>query len=140
MKQLSLIFTIALILCNCSAKNRFPDPYQGFEHRTAEHGYWKEITKSKDSIEELHLHSKGISITYNPFETYKDYWGAYDLREQKTKIHLTVAGGNRLPDFKEVTGNFTQIGSDLLTIKGIALDYRRPGKKNFRFQRFHPNQ
>jgi hypothetical protein len=40
----------------------------------------------------------GFSVTFQPFESYKDYWGGYLLHQETGALTLTVTGGNlRLP-------------------------------------------
>jgi hypothetical protein len=108
-------------------------------HTTPEHGYWKEVSSDKELIGELHFHTKEVSITCNPFETYKDYWGSYAMDNSQKEIRITVDGGNKLPDFLKATGNFKRIGDNEISISGIAFDSRRPTKKQFRFERLRPN-
>ena len=135
MTRIGMFFGIVALLVGCTA-NRFPDPYAGFEHSAQEQGYWKEVTTDEEKINELHLHSKGISITYTPFETYKDYWGKYSLTDERHQIHVKIEGGNKLPGFEEATGRFVEIQSDEIRITGIRMDSRRPNKTDFRLERF----
>ena len=130
-----MFFGIVALLVGCTG-NRFPDPYAGFEHAAQEQGYWKEVTPDEENIKELHLHTKGISITYMPFETYKDYWGTYSLTDDRNQIQIVIEGGNTLPGFDEATGNFVEERSNEIRITGIRLDSRRPSKTDFRFERF----
>jgi hypothetical protein len=74
MKPAAITLLGCALLCGCDS-NRLPEPYAGYTHSSAEHGYWREATDNNPRIGELHLHSKGVSVTYEPFETYKDYWG-----------------------------------------------------------------
>lgn len=136
----SIFILVALLMVGGCSKNRIPDPYAGFEHASAEQGYWKEVTSDKETIGELHFHSKGFSLTYNPFESYKDYWGDYTINEKRGEIRLNVETGNRLPGFSKATGSFQRVGGDEIEISGIGLDSRRSTKERFRFERFHPNQ
>jgi hypothetical protein len=138
MKPLLPILATLLLLGGCS-NNRLPEPYTGFVHTSPEHGYWKEVASDKQLIGELHFHTKGFSITYNPFETYKDYWGSYTMDNSQTEIRITVDGGNKLPEFPKATGDFHQKIHNEISISGIALDSRRPNKKQFRFERLRPN-
>ena len=133
------ILATLLVLVGCS-NNRFPDPYAGFVHASPEHGYWKEVANDKQLVGELHFHTKGFSITYNPFETYKDYWGSYSIDESQAEIRITVDSGNKIPEFPKAIGIFQQKGKNEILISGIALDSRRPGKKQFRFERFNSHK
>ena len=138
MKPAVITLLACVLLCGCDS-NRLPDPYAGYTHSSAEHGYWREATDNKPRIGELHLHTKGVSVTYEPFETYKDYWGTYVLNANQGKISLEVDGGNKLPTFGKASGEFSLSG-DSLEIRGVSLDSRRPDVRVFRFIRFHPNQ
>lgn len=135
-----IFMLVALIAVGGCSHQLFLDPYSGFEHTTAEQGHWKEVTSDKEAIGELHFHSKGFSITYSPFESYKDYWGIYTVNEQQDEIRLNVDGGNRLPEFSKASGRFQKVGGNEIRISGIGLDSRRPAKDYFRFERFHSDQ
>ncbi len=139
MKNLISPLVVLLLVSGCS-QNRLPDPYAGFKHDDVAQGYWKEVSSDDKSIRELHFHTKGFSVTYSPFESYKDYWGTYTLNEKKDKIRFTVDGGNRRPEFIKATGAFQQQGKDEIRIDGIALDSRKPTKNHFRFERFRSDQ
>ena len=39
----------------------------------------------------------GFSVTFQPFESYKDYWGGYRLDQATGALSLTVTGGNMTP-------------------------------------------
>ncbi|MGC6466437.1 MAG: hypothetical protein ACON38_16960 [Akkermansiaceae bacterium] len=132
-----VLVALGAVFVSCSP-NTFPDPYAGFEHVSSEQGYWKELTSGEEQIRELHLHSKGFSVTFQPFETYKDYWGPYALGDDRRSIKLDVDGGNDLPAFEEGSGRFVEKGNQEIRIDGIVLDKRRPFQKSFRFQRFEP--
>lgn len=134
MTRIGILLAVIALLFGCT-ENRFPDPYAGFEYIGHEQGYWKEVTTDDEKIGELHMHSKGISITYIPFETYKDYWGEYALTKGGDRIHIEIAGGNELPGFEEASGTLKN-RSDEIRITGIRLDSRRPEKMDFRFERF----
>lgn len=138
MKNPISILVALFMVCGCS-KNQFPDPYAGFKHPSAEHGYWREITNDRQSIGELHFHSKGFSLTYNPFETYKDYWGSYTLNE-KNEIEFTIDSGNKLPAFAKASGKLQKVAGDEINISGIGMDSRRPSKVDFCFKRINPKQ
>jgi hypothetical protein len=138
MKPAAITLLTCALLCGCSS-DRLPKPYAGYTHSSAEHGYWREATDNKPRIGELHLHANGISVTYEPFETYKDYWGVYVLNANQENISLNVDGGNKLPTFSKASGKFSLSG-DSLEIRGVSLDSRRPELKIFRFSRFHPSQ
>jgi hypothetical protein len=130
---------LAIIMVSGCSKNRLPDPYAGYKHTSVEHGYWREITNDKQYIGELHFHAKGFSVTYNPFETYKDYWGSYTLNE-KNEIGFTVDSGNQLPAFTNASGKVEKADGDEISISGISMDSRRLSKVDFHFKRIIPKQ
>jgi hypothetical protein len=48
----------------------------------------------------------GFSVTWFPFETYKDYWGEYSLNESDGTLQLKVAGGNYIPSDLDLSGAY----------------------------------
>lgn len=49
-------------------------------------------------IEELVFHADGsFSVTWTPFEVYRDYWGTYTYDLETGSIDLEVTGGNHVP-------------------------------------------
>jgi len=66
-------------------------------------GFWSqksvECTGDRQPIEpvrELHFDDKGgYSVTFIPFETYKDYWGDFTLNAATGDLAMTYEGGNR---------------------------------------------
>lgn len=138
MKPAAITLLTCALLCGCSS-DRLPKPYAGYTHSSAEHGYWREATDNKPRIGELHFHANGLSVTYEPFGTYTDYWGVYVLDANQENISLNVDGGNKLPTFSKASGKLLLSG-DSLEFRGVSLDARRPELKIFRFSRFYPNQ
>ena len=61
------------------------------------------------SVQELHFDaSGGFSVTWIPFEVYKDYWGTYTYDLATGALSLTVEGGNYVPpDVRASAGSFT---------------------------------
>jgi hypothetical protein len=39
-----------------------------------------------------------FTVTWTPFELYKDYWGTYDYDLASGALSLQVEGGNYIPD------------------------------------------
>ena len=135
-----LIPALAVVLTSCEHRLEDVDPYAGFNHPSAEHGYWAEVGDASHRIRELHLHSKGFSVTYEPFETYKDYWGTYSCDPVSGIFHLSVESGNAVPEFKGASGTIRMPDAEHLTISGIRLDGRRSRSTTFKFLRFTPNR
>lgn len=46
----------------------------------------------------------GFSVTFLPFETYKDYWGSYAWDPDTGRLRLTVVGGNFVPGNLDLEG------------------------------------
>jgi hypothetical protein len=59
-------------------------------------------------IEELILRPTGqFSVTWLPFETYKDYWGRYEYDRATGRLKFQVEGGNRVPPGIDLDGRAT---------------------------------
>ena len=46
----------------------------------------------------------GFSVTFQPFESYKDYWGGYLLHRETGALTLKITGGNRQPPWLDLEG------------------------------------
>lgn len=61
-------------------------------------GYWRQSRESCEEethIEELVFNADGtFSVTWTPFETYKDYWGTYNYNAETGQLDLEVETGN----------------------------------------------
>jgi hypothetical protein len=68
-------------------------------------------------INELIFSADGtFSVTWMPFESYKDYWGRYDFDTETSELSLTVKSGNDIPeDVRSGTVRFTETGFALET-------------------------
>jgi hypothetical protein len=140
MSRLVKFLSISAILVGCKSPNRLPDPYAGFNHTEPEHGYWREVSTSADSIGELHLHSQGFAVTFQPFETYKDYWGTYSYDVNRRQIRFEVDGENKPIGFEKASATLSLQDENKLEISGVVLDPRRPAASSFTFVRFHPGK
>jgi len=69
----------------------------------------------------------GFSVTWIPFEVYKDYWGtyAYDLRQGT--LDLVVTGGNYIPDDVDGRGLFSLDEQGHLILQDMWLGHPRDG-------------
>lgn len=68
------------------------------------------------------------SVTWAPFETYKDYWGAWRYDARSRMLTLTVDGGNRIPS--DVAGSGEVRADDRqLTLGAISLGSPREGER-----------
>jgi hypothetical protein len=61
----------------------------------------------EERIGELRFDADGtFSVTWMPFEIYKDYWGSYQFDSQQGTLHLDVEGGNYVPEDVDGSGSF----------------------------------
>ncbi|MEZ5955301.1 MAG: hypothetical protein R3C13_13480 [Hyphomonas sp.] len=64
-------------------------------------GTWRqdgEGCPADSAIQELVFTGGGdFSVTWTPFEVYKDYWGTYALDTETGAIRLDIEGGNQVP-------------------------------------------
>jgi hypothetical protein len=61
----------------------------------------------EEAIEELIFFADGtFSVTWFPFESYKDYWGTYTFDLAQGTLELTVTGGNTIPPDVDGQGRF----------------------------------
>jgi len=81
-------------------------------------GYWRqtsEIPCGTDQplapampINELYFGADGrFTVTWQPFETYRDYWGTYTYDVTAGQLKLLVTGGNYVPRDLHGTGGFS---------------------------------
>ena len=80
-----------------------------------------------EKVDELDFGDSGFfSVTYAPFETYKDYWGRAKFDLGKGDIAFTVERGNFVPPGLDLEGKVLLEGTQL-TIREIWLGDRAPG-------------
>jgi len=74
-----------------------------------------------EPIRELIFDAGGeFSVTRQPFEAYKDYWGRYHHDPEHGTITFTPAGGNRIPEALQLSGRVILQGTTL-TLEQIQL-------------------
>jgi len=72
-------------------------------------------------VRELIFEADGrYSVTWLPFETYKDYWGRYRYNPHTQALALTVEGGNYNPPDRVLAGQ-ARVEDHALTLSGISL-------------------
>ncbi len=54
----------------------------------------------------------GFGVTFNPFESYVDYWGTYDYDAASGRLVMTVTGGNDIPAALDLDGTAMRIDGD----------------------------
>lgn len=83
-----------------------------------------------DYIEELVFKADGtFSVTWLPFECYKDYWGTYSSDTRTRRLRLNVQGGNNVPADLDGDGTFAIDDSGRLTLKDICLGSKAANAK-----------
>lgn len=85
----------------------------------------QEALPPANPVQELLFWADGtFSVTWKPFETYRDYWGTYTYRKEKGKIRFKVEGGNNIPANIDGEGYLTLKKNGDLILKGIWLGNR----------------
>ena len=81
----------------------------------------------RDAVQELEFDSLGgYSVTYLPFETYKDYWGGARFDAAGSRLTLTVDQGNRRPVGAVLEGGARIDGDGRLILDGFHLGPQNP--------------
>lgn len=92
-------------------------------------------------IGELELSRGGFSVTWQPFESYKDYWGSYTFERDEGEtaqgtLTLKTTGGNYLPFGKTDHSLKVKVEDDMLTmVDGNFGSNRGSGICNAPFRR-----
>ncbi|MBS0384251.1 MAG: hypothetical protein JSS00_02755 [Proteobacteria bacterium] len=72
-------------------------------------------------VRELIFEADGhYSVTWLPFETYKDYWGAWRYDAHTRVLTLTVEGGNYQPTDRVLSGTVS-VDTHQLTLGAVSL-------------------
>lgn len=66
-----------------------------------------------------------FSVTFQPFESYKDYWGTYSFDSATGRLVMTVEGGNFVPRTLDLEGT-ARIENGRLILDGMYLGSREP--------------
>ncbi len=73
-----------------------------------------------DTIEELIFGADGtFSVTWFPFEVYKDYWGTYTFDPATGSLELTITNGNHIPPDFDGSGTYTLDAAGRLILTDI---------------------
>ncbi|HEX8262375.1 MAG TPA: hypothetical protein VF547_05825 [Allosphingosinicella sp.] len=64
-----------------------------------------------------------FSVTFMPFETYRDYWGRYSFDPATKRLRLEVEGGNFVPPHLDLDGG-AELVEGRLRLEGIFLGSR----------------
>ena len=65
-----------------------------------------------------------FAVTFQPFETYRDYWGSYSFDPATGRIVLKVEGGNFVPPGLDLEGE-AERGETGLVLSGLFLGSRQ---------------
>ncbi len=95
-------------------------------------GFWRETRQiacevdeeftPQEPIGELRMDADGtFSVTWQPFEIYRDYWGTYEIDLETGDLLLMVTGGNIEPAGFDGTGTFEIREDGSLVLRDIWL-------------------
>jgi hypothetical protein len=83
-----------------------------------------------EPIEEFDITADGtFTVTWHPFETYVDYWGAYEHNATNGAIRMKVDGGNFVPADFNGKGRFSVDAQGELTLSQVWLGSRNAPRK-----------
>jgi len=75
-----------------------------------------------ESIEEIEFWGDGtFSVTWHPFEIYRDYWGPAALDLAASSVNLGISGGNFTPANFDGVGTFELVDANTLKLQGVWL-------------------
>lgn len=98
-------------------------------------GYWRQDDENcppNSAVQELVFTGGGeLSVTWTPFEVYKDYWAAFDYDPATGDFSFEVEGGNQTPE-DIVTEGRARIEGDRLIFEDIFLGTPRQAKSGCR--------
>ena len=78
-------------------------------------------------IQEFELHEDGtFTVTWHPFERYKDYWGTYQVDRASGALRLAVTGGNDVPEGLDLDGTLRWSNGEMV-LEGIYLGSKTKG-------------
>src|SRR6266702_3921043 len=95
-------------------------------------GYWRQASESLCGtdqplapampIRELYFGADGrFTVTWQPFETYRDYWGTYTYDVKAGRLEFLVTGGNYVPRDFHGTGSFSVDTAQRLILRAVSL-------------------
>lgn len=93
-------------------------------------GRWNERSVERchadQPVREFELRDDGsFSVTYQPFESYKEYWGTYRFDSATGALELTPQDGNFVPQGMDLNGT-ARIEDGALVLDGFDLGGRTP--------------
>ena len=94
-------------------------------------GHWRQDDENcppNSAVQELVFTGGGeLSVTWTPFEVYKDYWATFEYKPNTGAFSFEVKGGNQIPD-DLVTEGRARIEGDRLMLEDIFLGTPRQAK------------
>ena len=89
-------------------------------------GYWRQNDEGCDSrsvIQELVFNADGsFSVTWEPFEVYKDYWGKFTYNDETGQLDLDVETGNFIA--QGISSGTIRLEGDRLTLGTASFGQR----------------
>jgi len=83
-----------------------------------------EACTAHEPVRELEFRPENrFSVTFLPFETYRDYWGTYAWASDTGRLRLTVEGGNFVPSNLDLEGE-AALKDGRLRLKDVFLGSR----------------
>src|SRR5215207_5099795 len=80
-----------------------------------------------EPVRELMIRRDGrFSVTFTPFESYKDYWGTYTYDRATGAVAMRTAGGNRIPRGIDLSGS-ARVANGRLRLQNVWLGQPEPG-------------
>jgi len=68
-----------------------------------------------------------FDVTWEPFESYRDYWGTYAYDPATRRLVLTVTGGNHVPEGLDLDGEARLRDDGSLALSGMWLGQPQSG-------------
>lgn len=96
-----IIACLSILFSSCSKKEDINRPEQiadiwvGDEPQDSTHNLFIELIFTTDGH---------FSVTWNPFETYYDYWGSYEYDNKTGALVLVVESGHYIPKELDLNG------------------------------------
>jgi len=95
-------------------------------------GLWREQGKQcegetpGDIVRELEFRDTGyFSVTYTPFEAYRDFWGQFAFNPSDGQLTMTITGGNKVPSQARLSGKATLRPDGALVLEQVFLSEPR---------------
>jgi len=81
-----------------------------------------EICAIPAKVGEIEFTENGqFSVTFQPFETYRDYWGSYDFDPATGAVSMKAEGGNYQPDGLDLEGTARFAPDGALVLEEVYL-------------------